>query len=61
MKKRPKRRTCVWRPFIDAHRQWLDIGCRYSWIEANCISGPAPWRFCPWCGKQIKVEKARKP
>ena len=55
-----KRQTCVWRPFIHDKKNWLDIGCRYSWIESNCIGGPNGWRFCPWCGKRIKVEKARK-
>ena len=59
MTTRPKPQTCVWRPFLHDKKNWLDIGCRYSWIESNCIGGPAPWRFCPWCGKPIEVKKAR--
>jgi len=56
MTTKQKPQTCVWQRKPGC---WLGIGCRASWIDPNCIKGPHGWRFCPWCGKQIKVEKAR--
>jgi len=59
MTKRPKSKTCVWR----------SLGCQ--WWKATCCGVGIyaihmnhrryPWRFCPWCGGEIEVEKARKP